>query len=375
MTRKQIEPWIPGMRFVRFTLLLVVPLVAALIGLRMYAEGGREMETENAYVKTNIVTVSAAVTGRVIEVSVDDDSAVKKGDVLFLLDPTPYEITAARARAQMDVVRTEMDSLRAGYRTTLVEAAEAKERIEYLAKQVERQERLKERGMSRADQYDEAKHNLEASKRRLQTIQEHSKRVQASLGGNLNAPAEEHPRYLEAKAAYDAAMFELARTHVKALNDGVVSNMKLQVGEWVNRGAPVFSLIESGPPWVEANYKETQLTNMREGQPAWVVADAYPDVEWVGKVEAIAPASGAEFAVLPPQNATGNWVKVVQRIPVRVTVHQSPGQPPLRAGMTVTVRVDTGHNRGLPKRIQALIDKGYLPQFLEPTSAMARNER
>jgi membrane fusion protein, multidrug efflux system len=363
------------MRFVRFTLLLVVPLVAVLIGLRMYAEGGREMETENAYVKTNIVTVSAAVTGRVIEVLVNDDSAVKKGDVLFRLDPTPYEITAARAQAQMDVVRTEMESLRADYRTTLAEATEAKERIEYLAKQVERQERLKERGMSRADQYDEAKHNLEAAKRRLQTIQEHSKRVQANLGGNLNAPVEDHPRYLEAKAAYDAVMFELARTHVKALNDGVVSNMKLQVGEWVNRGAPVFSLIESGLPWVEANYKETQLTHMREGQPARVVADAYPDVEWVGRVEAISPASGAEFAVLPPQNATGNWVKVVQRIPVRVVVEQSPGQPPLRAGMTVTVQVDTGHNRGLPKRIQALIDKGYLPQFLEPTSAMARNER
>ncbi len=375
MTLKQFKPWIPGSRFVRFVLLLVVPLVAALVGLRMYAQGGREMETENAYVKANIVAVSAGVQGRVVEVLVDDDSLVKKGDVLFRLDPTPYEIAAARARAQMDVVRTEMESLRADYRTTLVESAEARERIEYLAKQVERQERLKERGMSRADQYDEAKHNLEAAKRRLQTIQEHSKRVQASLGGNLNAPAEDHPRYQEAKAAYDAAMFEFTRTDVKALSDGVVSNMKLQVGEWVNRGVPVFSLIESGLPWVEANYKETQLTHLREGQSAKVVADAYPDVEWEGRVATIAPASGAEFAVLPPQNATGNWVKVVQRIPVRVQVQHAPGQPPLRAGMTVTVRVDTGHIRGLPRRIQALIDKGYLPQFLEPSLALARNEQ
>ncbi len=375
MTLQQFQPWMPGLRFVRFALLLVVPLVAALYGLRMYAEGGREMETENAYVKANIVAVSAAVQGRVIEVVVKDDSVVRKGDLLFRLDPTPYEITASRARAQMDVVNTEMESLRADYRTTLVEAAEAKERIEYLAKQVERQERLKERGMSRADQYDEAKHNFEAAKRRLQTIQEHSKRVIASLGGNLNAPADAHPRYQEAKAAYDAAMFEFTRTHVKALNDGVLSNMKLQVGEWVNRGAPVFSLIENGQPWVEANYKETQLTYMREGQLAKVVADAYPDVEWEAKVIAIAPASGSEFAVLPPQNATGNWVKVVQRIPVRVQVEQIPGQPPLRAGMTVTVRVDTGHNRGLPRSIQALIDKGYLPQFLKPATALARNER
>lgn len=373
MTLKQLKPWMPGLRFVRFMLLLAIPMLVALFGLRIYAEGGREMETENAYVKTNIVSVSAGVQGRVVELLVHDDSRVKKGDVMFKLDPTPYEIIASKAKAQMEVVRTEMDSLRAEYRATQVEANEAKERIDYFDKQVERQERLKEKGMSRGDQYDEAKHNLEGAKRRVQTIQEQSKRIIANLGGSVNAAVEEHPRYKEANAAYEAAMFELTRTHVKALNNGVISNMKLQVGEWVNRGAPVFSLIEDGQPWVEANYKETQLTYMREGQMAKVVADAYPDVEWQGKVIAISPASGAEFAVLPPQNATGNWVKVVQRIPVRVEVEQPAGLPPLRAGMTVTVRVDTGRNRGLPKSIQALIDKGYLPQFLQPSTALARN--
>ena len=373
MTLKKYRHWIPGVRFARFMLLLVVPLVGALIGLRMFAEGGREMETENAYVKTNIVAVSAGVSGRVVETIVHDDSIVKAGDVMFRLDPTPFEIAAAKARAQMDVVRTETQSLRADYRTTLVEATEAKERIEFLAKQVDRQERLKEKGMSRADQYDEAKHNYEAAKRHLQTIQEHTKRVVASLGGDVNAVPEDHPRYKEAQAQYDAAMYELTRTDVKSLADGVISNMKLRVGEWVNRGQTVFSLIDNGPPWIEANYKETQLTYMREGQMAKVVADAYPDVEWVGKIVAIAPASGAEFAVLPPQNATGNWVKVVQRIPVRIHVEPSDKGPPLRAGMTVTVSVDTGHNRGLPRSVQALIDKGYLPQFLQPSTAMARN--
>lgn len=356
-------------------LLLVVPLVAALAGLRFYVEGGRIEETENAYVKANIVAVSAGVPGRVTEVLVQDDSVVKKGDLLFLLDPTPYEIAAAKARAQMGVVRTEMQSLRADYRATLVEATEAKEPIEFMAKQVERQERMKAVGMGRADQYDEAQHNLEAAKRRLQSIQERSKRVQASMGGDLNAPAEEHPRYKEAKAQYDAAMFEVARTQVKSPTDGTVSNMKLQAGEWVNRGQSVFSLIEGGAPWVEANFKETQLTHMREGQAVHVVADAYPDAEWSGKVNTIAPASGAEFALLPPQNATGNWVKVVQRIPVRVMLEPSPNHPPLRAGMTVTVRVDTGHIRGLPRNVQALIDKGYLPQFLQSPSTRARDQR
>lgn len=371
----QFKTFLPGMRFVRVSLLLVVPLVAALVGLRLYAEGGRIEETENAYVKANIVAVSAGVTGRVVEVLVRDDMVVKKGDLLFRLDSTPYEIVAARAQAQMEVVRTETQSLRADYRTTLAEAAEARGNIDFLAKQMQRQELLRERGMSRLDQYDEAQHNLEAAKRHLQSAQERSKRVQVSLGGDVNAPVEEHPRYKEAKAQYDAAMFEVNRTQVKSLADGVVSNMKLQVGEWVNRGQTVFSLIESGPPWVEANFKETQLTYMREGQGVKVVADAYPNVEWSGTLASIAPASGAEFAVLPPQNATGNWVKVVQRIPVRVQLERGGGHPPLRAGMTVSVRIDTGHIRGLPRRIQALIDKGYLPEFLEPSSAIAGNQR
>ena len=159
----------------------------------------------------------------------------------------------------------------------------------------------------------------------------------ASLVGDPQLPAERHPRYVEAKAAYDAASVDLARTAVKAPAAGVVSNMKLQAGEYVEKGAPIFSLIESGPLWVEANFKETQLTDMRAGSRRSVVADAYPDVEWRARVAAIAPATGAEFAVLPPQNATGNWVKVVQRVPVRIQVEQPAGQPPLRAGMTVTV--------------------------------------
>jgi membrane fusion protein (multidrug efflux system) len=151
--------------------------------------------------------------------------------------------------------------------------------------------------------------------------------------------------------------------------------MKLQVGEHVERGAAVFSLIQSGAVWVEANFKETQLTYMRAGQAARIIADAYPDLEYPARVTTIAPATGAEFAILPPQNATGNWVKVVQRIPVLLQVDQLPGQQPLRAGMTVTVTVDTGHDRGLPRVITRLIDRGYLPQFLKPTPALAGAEK
>jgi membrane fusion protein (multidrug efflux system) len=358
-------------RVVRVLLLIFVPLAAALAGLSWYATGGRLVETENAYIKANIVNITTAVTGRAIEVPVRDNQAVEKGALLFRLDPEPFDIALARARAKMDVVRTEVQSLRAEYRETLVEANEVRERIEFLTRQLERQERLKEKGMSRADQWDEARHNLEAARARLASVQERTNRVVASLGGDPQSAVERHPRYVEAKAEYDAAALDVTRTQIKAPVAGVLSNMKLQVGEYVEKGVPVFGLIESGPLWIEANFKETQLTNMRVGQAATVTADAYPDVEWAGVVDAIAPTTGAEFAVLPPQNATGNWVKVVQRVPVRIRVDPASQPVELRAGLTVTVAVDTQRNRGLPRVVQRLIDRGWLPRFLEPASALA----
>jgi membrane fusion protein (multidrug efflux system) len=329
------------------------------------------METDNAYVKADMVAVSAEVSGRVIEVAVRDNDPVEAGTLLFRLDPALFEIAVAKAKAQMDVVRTDVQSLRAEYQTTLREANEAREQIDFAARQLERQERLKESGMSRADAYDEARHRLELARRQLESVQERTNRALANLAGNAQVTVEQHPRYGEAKAAHDAALADLQRTRVVAPGPGVVSNLKLQVGEHVEKGVPVFSLIGGKPVWIEANFKETQLTHMRVGQPVRVEVDAYPDREWHAVVASIAPATGAEFAVLPPQNATGNWVKVVQRIPVRVVVEQAPGQPPLRAGMTVTVAVDTGKERGLPRVVQRLFDSGLLPRALEPNHAVA----
>ena len=356
---------------VRVLLLGVVPLVAILAGLYIYAVGGREVATDNAYVKANIVPISAAVGGNVIEVLARDNQPVEADAMLFRIDPEPFRIAVAGAQAQMDVVRTDVQSLRAEYRATLQEAAETRSRIDFLLKQLARQEYLKEKGMSRGDTYDEANHNVEAARRRLDSIREKTNRVLAGLSGDPNLPAERHPRFAEARAAYDAAMLELSRTEIRAPVAGVVSNMRLRTGEFVQKGAPLFSLIESGPPWIEANYKETQLTHMQVGQVATVLADAYPDQAWRGVVEAIAPATGAQFAVLPPQNATGNWVKVVQRVPVRIKVEPAPGRPQLRAGMTVTVAVDTGRPRGLPRTVRRLVDAGWLPRFLVPASAIA----
>lgn len=353
----------------RVFLLGIVPIVATIFGLQYYARGGRFVETEDAYVKTNISTVSSPMPGRIVEVLVHDNQSVASGALLFRINPAPYEIAIERAKARMEIIRTEVASLRAEYKATLLKADETRERIQFLQRQLDRQIKLKEYGMSRGDVYDEARLNLGVAQRELATTLESANRVLANLNGDRNLPGEKHPRFLEAKTALDEALLDLERTRIAAPVAGVVSNMKVRVGEFTERGAPLFSLIESGQAWVEANYKETQLAHMQVGQVATVVSDIYPEQNWNAKVTAIAPATGAEFAVLPPQNATGNWVKVVQRVPV--VVQLEPGPHKLRAGMTVTVTVDTLRERGLPRTVQRMVDSGWLPQFLQPSPAQA----
>ena len=339
-------------KLTRALLLLGVPLLVAAGALYFYAQGGRLLETENAYVKAHIVAVSAEVAGRVAEVAVRDNQTVTQGQLLLRIDAVPFETALARASAQHANARTEVETLRAEHRVALADAAEAQERIRFLGVQLERQQRLKDKGMVRDEAYDEARHNLETARAHLVALQERAARVLAGLGGDAKMPAERHPRVREAQAALDAAALELARTRVTAPTAGTVSNLKLQPGMNVTRGVAVFSLIQAGEPWIEANFKETQLAGMRVGQVARVVADAYPGVEWRARVSAIAPATGAEFALLPPQNATGNWIKVVQRVPVLFAIERAEGaaaeRPALRAGMTVSVSIDTGRSRGLP---------------------------
>ena len=340
-----------GRKLVRVLLLLGVPLAAAATALHYYAEGGRYLETDNAYVKAHVIAVSAEVAGRVAEVAVRDNQLVAQKQLLFRIDPADFEMARARANAQLANARTDVETLRAEYRASLADAVEAEERIRFLSLQLERQRRLREQGMVREDAFDEARHNLEAARARLAAVQERSRRVLSGLGGDPKLPAERHPRVQEAQAARDAAALDLARTSVHAPAAGTVNNMKLQPGVHVARGIAAFSLVLAGNHWIEANFKETQLAGMHVGQAARIVADAYPGVEWRARVGTIAPATGAESALLPPQNATGNWIKVVQRVPVLLEIEPDAafaGQPALRVGMTVSVSIDTGRSRGLP---------------------------
>ena len=353
-------------RFVlRMVLLVAAPLAAVAIGVYLYAESGRYVTTENAYVKANVVAISADVSGRVEWVGVEDNTLVREGQVLFRLDQQPFRIALHRTEAELDLVRTEVEHLRTDYREALAEVAEEEERVKFLARQLARQETLRDRKLGSEEAYDQAAHDLALSKRRIRVLRQRVQRTLQSLGGDPEVQVEEHARFLRARAERDHAAIALADTLVEAPIDGVVSNMKLQAGEYVEEGEAVFSIIEHGKVWVEANLKETQLTHVLEGQSAAVAVDAYPGVEWKATVDAIAPATGAEFSVLPPQNATGNWVKVVQRIPVLLDIVQSEDGSPLRAGMTVSVSIDTERERATPEPLRTWLGNDVLAQVRE----------
>ena len=339
----------------RTVFLIVIPLLAICVGLYLYAAGGRYVSTDNAYVKANVIIISPEVSGRVTSVLVVDNQAVEANDVLLQLDSSPLEITLNRARAQMAVIRTELESLRADYGETVVQEQLAKDKVRYLDRRYKRQRKLLKQGLSSEEKHDEAKHDLQVARREVQIIEQRVQRVLAQLAGNERLPVDQHPRYLTAQTTYDQAAVDLKATTIRAPASGIVSNMKLQVGEYAQAGKPVFSLIQNLPIWVEANLKETQLTHIQPGQQATIVVDAYPDKIWESVVSSIAPATGAEFSILPPQNASGNWVKVVQRIPINLVITDQAGGPQLRAGMTVSVRIDTRRKRELSGQMRDVV--------------------
>jgi len=347
MSKHKLFSMLSSRTLKRTVFLIVIPLLAVCVGLYLYAAGGRYVSTDNAYVKANVIIITPEVSGRVTSVLVADNQAVEADDVLLQLDSSPLEITLNRAWAQMAVIRTELESLRADYGETVIQAQQAEDKVRHLDRRYKRQRKLLKQGLSSEEKHDEAKHDLQVARREVQIIQQRVQRVLAQLAGNEVLPVDQHPRYLTAQTTYDQAVIDLKAATIRAPASGIVSNMKLQVGEYAQAGKPIFSLIENQPIWVEANLKETQLTHILPGQQATIVADAYPDKIWESVISSIAPATGAEFSILPPQNASGNWVKVVQRIPINLVITDQAGGPKLRAGMTVSVRIDTRRNREL----------------------------
>lgn len=335
------------MRMLRPILLIAVPAVAIVGALLWWLWGGRYISTENAYVKADIVHVSTEVSGRVIEVALKDHAQVKPGELLLKIDPEPYKLALDKAEAELDQTRAHVEALRAEYRGAKSELKEAGERLQFFDAQRSRQKLLVDKGVGRAFVMEEADSNADAAHTRVNGARQKMQRVLAQLGGNPEIETAAHPIVREKMAARDRAKYDLDRTVVFAPLGGLAVNVKLLPGEQIRAATPLFAIVSDATAWVEANFKETELTYVRPGQSATVVLDIYPDVTWKGEVESISPATGAEFALLPPQNASGNWVKVVQRLPVRLKLLRADGGDgmPLRAGMTATVTVDTQRER------------------------------
>lgn len=327
--------------------LIGVPVLILAGALFFWLQGGRHVSTENAFVKADIAQIASEVPGRIVELRIQDHAKVAAGDVLLRLDPTPYQLALAKADAEIDSARAAVNQLKASLEEIRAETREAENKLAYLQTQARRQRELSGRGVASAAKVEQSNSEEQEGEDRLSVLHQRIARVEASLGGKPDRPTDQFAAVREKIALRDRAALDLAYTEIKAPKSGVVVNFRLQLGEQVKVQTPLFAVVTDRRPWLEANFKETDLTHVRVGQKAKVVLDMHPDVTWDAEVESISPATGAEFAILPAQNASGNWVKVVQRLPVRLRLIEQPGEPPLRAGMTAYVSIDTRRVRSL----------------------------
>ncbi|MFO1046880.1 MAG: HlyD family secretion protein [Geminicoccaceae bacterium] len=332
-------------QLVRWSLLLGGPALLLVALGWFWLSGGRYVSTDNAYVQADTVQVATDVAGLVKSIAVGDDQRVARGQLLFTLDDTPYRAALDSAEAQVRMVATELEALRATYAQSDAEIRQAQSDVSYYEKEHARQVDLAGRRVSAQAQLDAAQHDLDAARAKVGALQEQQAGIVAQLNGDPAAPIERHPRYLAAVAARDRAAHDLDATVVHASIDGMTARVSsLQPGEYLDAGQAAFALVGTDR-WIEANPKETDLTWVQPGQPVEVSVDTYPGVRWHGTVASVSPASQAQFSLLPAQNTSGNWVKVVQRIPMRIAVEPAAGAPPLRAGMSAEIEVDTGHLR------------------------------
>jgi len=338
-------------------LLIAGPTVIAAGGLYWYVNSGRYITTENAYVRAETIRISTNVDGQVAKVFVDDNQPVSQGEVLFTLDTRPFRLALDGATAEVETVAQRVAALRAQFKEGEDRIAAARERIRFLEKRYERQKTLQQKGVSSQKAFDDVEHDLITARQMLGVARQTNEMVRAELNGGPDVPLEQHPAYLTAESKRQRAALDLEYASIVAPVDGRIGRVTLQKGEYVEAGDALFALVEDHEPWIEANLKEVQLTHISEGQAARVVIDAYPDITFQATVESISPATGAEFTILPPQNASGNWVKVVQRVPVRLRILPILDGPILRAGMTAEISIDTERERDLAGVISQVLPK------------------
>jgi membrane fusion protein, multidrug efflux system len=336
-------------RYRRVLLLVVVPLVALMAGITFYLNGGRYVTTDDAYVGAQKVLITPDISGKIISVAVKEGQTVAAGDVMFQIDPVPFQLALAQARAKLDDAKTSHDTLVANVKlySQTIEIVNAG--IALKQKDVERKSSLVKSNAGSQLDMDNSATALVTAQAQLQLVRMQNSNALNQLLGNPDLPLEAFPAYMQAKAALDDAQRNLDLTTVRAPMNGVATQVEqIQLGRFVMAGTPVFSVIDIFNPWVDANPKESDFTYVGVGQPVTVDVDAFPDHVFKGTVGSLSPGTGAQFAILPPQNATGNFVKVVQRVPVRIYFDSNDKYVrKLKAGMSAYTSIDTGHRRSL----------------------------
>jgi membrane fusion protein, multidrug efflux system len=337
----------------------VVPLVVVIGGGYWYLSSGRYVSTDDAYGQADVLQVAPNISGRVVAVEVHDNQYVKKGQVLFRIEDARYMANRDHAKAALRSSRLQVETMRATYRQRLTELQSAQDTLNYAQREYNRQASLLASHTVSQAQFDQARHAFDVAKSQVASANQMIAAALAGLGGDPDIPTNQHPMVEQAQAQLDLAELDIDNTVVSAPENGTVALVnKLPVGTYLTPAMPTFALVGTDNVWVEANFKETDLTHMKVGQAATVDCDAYPDITFNGKVQSLSPGTGSEFSVLPAQNATGNWVKVVQRLVVKTVIDNPDPQRPIRAGMSCNVYVDTGHESALWTRIKAMLGLG-----------------
>lgn len=340
-------------------LMVGVPIIFAAVGYAHYVAGEPFVTTDNAYARVAKAAINARISGQVVDIAVEDNQPVHKGQMLFRIDPKPLQIAVDRAQAQLSVARLRIDGLKASYRQQQAELQSAKESADFDQKEFARKKALVATEFVSRAIYERADTDLKVSRQRIASIEQQIASTVVALNGDPNIDADNHPTVHEAKAQFDEAQLYLSYATVYAPDDGIVAKVDdLQVGNYVNSGAPAFALISNRDIWVEANFRETQVTHMRPGQEATISIDTYPDRVFKAHVISMSPGAGSDFALLPPENATGNWVKVVQRVPVRLELDELDPALPLFSGTSATVKVDTGFRTPWWRPLKSLLTAG-----------------
>jgi membrane fusion protein (multidrug efflux system) len=332
----------------RLPLLIAGPLVVLLIAGYFYLVGGRYESTDDARIRAAQVNISSNVAGRVTQLAVHDNQLVHSGDLLFKLDDAPLAIAVAQAQAQLGNALLQVEGLKAAYRQRQADLTAARDTLNYRRSEFERQQRLLSKGISSQAQFDAAVHARESAEQQYGAVQQQLAAALSSLGGSADIAPAKHPAVMTAQAQLDQARLDLSYTTVTAPQDGIVTKVEaLQVGSYINAAQPVFALVSTSNVWVEANFKEVQLAHMHPGQHAEVTIDALSGRTFKATLTSLSPGTGSEFSALPAENATGNWVKVVQRIPVRLQLQDAQLDSQLQSGLSAVVTVDTEFHRRL----------------------------